>query len=78
MKCLEAHPVSQILLGYNIFMFDFKYIDTRLWMKLINLFSSFRVQGISTERIDINWNSSTYGFNDYVVIDLSRHIVIDV
>nr|PNR37427.1 hypothetical protein PHYPA_020536 [Physcomitrium patens] len=72
----EINP--DIIIGYNIFMFDFKYIDTRLRRKLINLPSSSRVQGIGTERIDINWNSSAYGFNDYIVIDLPGRTVIDV
>uniref|UniRef100_A0A7I4AID5 DNA polymerase delta catalytic subunit n=2 Tax=Physcomitrium patens TaxID=3218 RepID=A0A7I4AID5_PHYPA len=67
-----------VIIGYNIFMFDFEYIDIRLQRKLINLPSSSRVQGIGTERIDINWNSSAYRFNNYVIIDLPRHTVIDV
>nr|PNR61596.1 hypothetical protein PHYPA_000019 [Physcomitrium patens] len=72
----EINP--NVIIGYNIFMFDFKYIDTRLRRKLINLPSSSRVQGIGTERIDINRSSSAYGFNDYIVIDLPGHTVIDV
>lgn len=72
----EINP--DIIIGYNIFMFDFKYIDTRLRRKLINLPSSSRVQDIGTERIHINWNSSAYGFNDYIVIDLPGCTVIDV
>nr|PNR46629.1 hypothetical protein PHYPA_013748 [Physcomitrium patens] len=72
----EINP--DVIIGYNIFMFDFKYIDTRLRRKLTNLPSSSRVQGIGTERIDINWSSSAYGFNDYIVTDLLGRTVIDV
>lgn len=51
-------------------MFDFKYIDTRLRRKLVSLLSASRVQFIGVEKIDINWSNSTYGFNEYVVLDL--------
>lgn len=73
---IEINP--DVIIGYNIFMFDFKYIDTRLRRKLIGLPSGSRVQSIGTERIDINWSSSAYGFNDYIVIDLPGRTVIDV
>lgn len=72
----EVNP--DVIIGYNIFMFDFKYIDTRLRRKLINLPSASRIGDTATERIDINWSSSAYGFNDYVVLDLPGRTVIDV
>lgn len=66
------------IIRYNIFMFDFKYIDTRLKRKLINLPLNFEIQGIDIERIDVNWNTLLYDFNDYIIINLLRCTVIDV
>lgn len=48
----EINP--NVLIRCNIFMFDFKYINTRLRRKLVNVPSSSRVQGINTQRININ------------------------
>ena len=67
-----------VIIGYNIFAFDFRYMDTRMQRRLYEIKNTSRIINGKTERIEINWQSSAYGFNDYLILDSLGRCPIDV
>jgi DNA polymerase elongation subunit (family B) len=72
----EINP--DVVIGYNTFSFDFNYINTRLKRRLYQIKDSSRMINSETKVIQINWQSSAYGFNNYVIFDCIGRCPIDV
>lgn len=72
----EINP--DVITGYNIFKFDFHYIRYRLKRKIITIPSISRLINGKTEEKEMNWYSSAYGFNDYLILDAAGRCSFDL
>lgn len=71
----EINP--DIIIGYNILNFDFKYISERYKGNKIPNYSKLVKIG-KTKEIKTKWSSSAFGNNDLVIFDSSGRTVIDI
>lgn len=67
-----------IIIGYNIYSFDYKYIDIRLRRCLASMNNSSKLIKDKTESVSINWQSSAYGFNNYIILESRGRIQLDL
>jgi DNA polymerase delta subunit 1 len=67
-----------VIIGYNIFSFDFNYMNTRLKRRLYEIKNCSRMVDGETNVIRIDWQSSAYGFNNYVIFDCVGRCPVDV
>jgi DNA polymerase delta subunit 1 len=72
----EVDP--DVIIGYNIFSFDFSYMNTRLKRRLYEIRNCSRMINGETKAIQIDWQSSAYGFNNYVIFDCVGRCPVDV
>jgi len=61
---LELDP--DIIIGYNIMSFDFKYMYVRIRRKLNEIKNSSRIINDETKAVEIKWKSSAYGIKDCI------------
>lgn len=67
-----------IFTGYNIFGFDWDYLDTRLRSEMRSWKNISRLQDYNVEMKNISWKSSAYGVNNLFFIDAPGRISIDM
>lgn len=67
-----------ILIGYNIFSFDYPYLDKRLKRKLNDWKPCSRLKGEPTLLHELSWGSSGYGHNDINILEMEGRISIDL
>lgn len=67
-----------IVTGYNIYGFDFRYIMDRLRFYLTPLPNLSKNKHGQTRIKFIDWESSAYGFNTYEKVEMEGRIVIDL
>jgi DNA polymerase delta subunit 1 len=67
-----------ILSGYNIFSFDYPYLDARLSRRLKEWMPMGRIMNKATTMTSFNWNSGAYGHNSINYLQMDGRISIDV
>ena len=67
-----------IITGYNIFGFDFKYIIDRMDIKKESWPTMGRFLNNPAKRRDIEWNSSAYGVQFLTFLSMPGRIVLDM
>lgn len=67
-----------ILLGYNIFDFDYPYLDQKLELRMKEWPNMGRIVGEGTEMDSKDWNSGGYGFNSINDLIMAGRISIDM
>lgn len=67
-----------ILLGYNIFGFDFPYLDARLKLRLLDWRACSRMKDGQTYVSKKEWKSSAYGFMTIAPLEAEGRICIDM
>jgi DNA polymerase delta subunit 1 len=67
-----------IITGFNIFNFDFKYIRDRLELRLKSFPNMSRCSTIPATMNELKWANASYGNHDFVKPDIPGRIVIDV
>lgn len=73
---IETDP--EILVGYNIFSFDYPYLDHRIKRQIFNWPKMSRIIG-EIPKINANtWSSNAYGHNDNNILNMSGRISIDL
>ncbi|ORX78498.1 ribonuclease H-like protein, partial [Basidiobolus meristosporus CBS 931.73] len=64
--------------GYNIYGFDFKYVFERLSFYLEPLQNMSRLTNGSTNLVDVDWESSAYGYNTYCKVEMDGRLIVDL
>lgn len=72
---LSENPT--VITGYNIFNFDFKYLVSRLQLKLLEIPPVSRGTG-SVNIINVNWKNESYGYNTYDRLVIPGRIILDM
>jgi DNA polymerase delta subunit 1 len=72
----EENP--DVLLGYNIIGFDYKYVNRRLLNVLETWKPCGRIEGRRPELKEMKWNSSAYGDQEIIYLAMDGRISIDM
>lgn len=73
----ECDP--EIIIGYNIFLFDYPYLNHRLMRKGIEWSDRMtRIKGEKPNILNARWKSSGYGYNNNVILQMAGRISIDM
>ncbi|KAK9659772.1 hypothetical protein K7432_018532 [Basidiobolus ranarum] len=67
-----------IVTGYNIYGFDYKYIFERLSFYLEPLQNMSRLNNGTTRLVSVDWESSAYGHNTYSKVEMDGRLVVDL
>lgn len=67
-----------IIVGFNIFNFDFKYIYERMQLHLLNIPDMSRLNNISARFQEFSWQNASYGNNQFIKPSIPGRAVIDV
>ena len=67
-----------VITGFNIFNFDFKYIISRLQLRLIEIPNVSVHEKFSVNIIKVDWSSDAYGNNNYDKIVIGGRIILDM
>lgn len=68
----------EVILGYNIFLYDFPYVIDRLGIKNKELVNVGRLEKVETTKRDIDWDSAAYGIQKLQYISMSGRVVMDL
>ncbi len=68
----------EIVTGYNIFGFDYPYLNKRLVRKGLKWPAMGRIRGKETILTGNNWSSSGYGHNSIKYLDMDGRINVDM
>lgn len=71
----EINP--DIIIGYNILNFDFKYMSERFNNNELPNSSKLTKIG-KTTKINMNWYSSAFGINEFVIFNTEGRCVVDI
>jgi DNA polymerase delta subunit 1 len=75
---LVAEENPDIIVGFNIFNFDFKYIYERMQLHLLNIPNMSRLDEIAVEFREFSWQNASYGNNNFIKPKIPGRAVIDV
>lgn len=78
MALLVREFCPEILIGFNIIGFDYRYIDTRLKNKMKQWPEMGRIKGKIPVIHEMNWKSSAYGTNKLSILQADGIISIDM
>ena len=67
-----------VILGYNIYGFDFPYMDARLKLYLREWSQSGLIKDKKTYLANNSWKSSAYGFVENHILDMEGRLCIDM
>lgn len=68
----------EIISGYNIFAYDYPYLDNRLKTKLKDWMPMGRIMNKKTEMSSKKWKSGAYGYNEINILQMDGRISIDM
>lgn len=76
-KLIETeNPI--IITGFNIYNFDFKYIVSRLQLRLLEIPNVSMNGQFQVDIIKVDWSSDAYGNNNYDRIVIGGRLIIDM
>lgn len=75
---LVDHLDPEIMMGYNIFAYDYPYIDARYSMRRANYEPCSRLQGHIPEMVNMTWASGAYGQTIISYLKMPGRISIDL
>jgi DNA polymerase delta subunit 1 len=67
-----------IIVGFNIFNFDFKYIYERMQLHLLNIPNMSRIPRLPVVFEEFSWQNASYGTNKFIKPRIPGRAVIDV
>lgn len=70
----EINP--DVIIGYNILNFDFKYISERFGNSIPNTSKLMNIG--KTIKRNMKWSSSAFGINEFVIFDTEGRCVVDI
>lgn len=73
---IELDP--EIISGYNIFAYDYPYLDNRLKTKFKDWPQMGRIMNENTEMSTMKWKSGAYGYNIINILNMSGRLSIDL
>lgn len=68
----------EIVSGYNIFGFDYPYLDARMQRRMRDWKCIGRLIGEKTSMTSFSWGSSGYGHNDINILEMPGRISLDM
>lgn len=68
----------QVMTGYNIFSYDYPYLDVRLKTKMRDWPSMGCLEGVPSTMSSKSWKSSAYGYNKINILEMDGRISIDM
>lgn len=75
-RVIQEDP--DIIVGYNIFNFDFKYIYERMQLHLLNIPNMSRIPCLPVIFEEFSWQNASYGSNKFIKPRIPGRTVIDV
>ena len=73
---IELDP--EIISGYNIFAYDYPYLDIRIKTKFRDWKQMGRIMNKSTEMSSMKWKSGAYGYNEINILEMDGRISVDM
>ena len=67
-----------IIVGFNIFNFDFKYIYERMQLHLLDIPDMSRLKNIQVRFQEFSWHNASYGDNKFIKPTIPGRAVIDI